>query len=266
MRHRIRAHGAAEDKQDGRQDRGLDHRERDAEHGLPLGGIEDGRSLLKVRIHVAEDAADQDIGKRRVVQAKDHQAREQALAPPYRHVDAEQSGKQAVGRAGNGVGIEQVLPHDGERPLRHDVRENENRAQIFSPGKVGPRDQEGEQTAVENGDDAGADGEQDGIEKRRPEVCLRHAAGEEVNIVDRGIAGGLPRQVGVDGAGVDLEGILHDGDDRRDGGEGQNDAKQKQNDVVRLGKEGLDLIEDDGGPAGAEGGWFAHGFLLFSQV
>ena len=72
--------------------------------------------------------------------------------------------------------------------------------------------------------------------------------------------------MGVDGAGVDLEGILHDGDDRRDGGEGQNDTKQKQDDVVRLGKEGLDLIEDDGGPAGAEGGWFAHGFLLFSQV
>ena len=142
------------------------------------------------------------------MKAKDHQAREQALAPPYRHVDAEQSGKQAVGRAGNGVGIEQVLPHDGERPLRHDVRENENGTQIFSPGKVGPRDQECEQTAVENGDDAGADGKQDGIEKRRPEVRLRHAAGEEVNIVDRGIAGGLPRQVGVDGAGVDFEGVF----------------------------------------------------------
>ena len=124
----------------------------------------------------------------------------------------------------------------------------------------------GEDAAEQDGYHAGADGQQHGVQKRRPEVCLRHAAGEEVNIVDRGIAGGLPRQVGVDGAGVDLEGILHDGDDRRDGGKGQNDAKQKQNDVVRLGKEGLDLIEDDGGPAGAEGGWFAHGFLLFSQV
>ena len=43
-------------------------------------------------------------------------------------VDAKEGGKQTVGRAGNGVGIEQVLPHDGERPLRHDIREDENGA------------------------------------------------------------------------------------------------------------------------------------------
>ena len=88
----------------------------------------DGGGFLKVRVHVAENAADEDIGERRVVKAQNHQAREQALAPPNRHVDAEQGCQQAVGRAGDGVGVKQVLPHDGERPLRHDVRENKDGA------------------------------------------------------------------------------------------------------------------------------------------
>ena len=57
----------------------------------------------------------------------------------------------------------------------------------------------------------------------------------------------------VDGAGVDFEGVFHDGDDGRDGGEGQNDAEQEQNHVVGLGKEGFDLVEGNGGFAGAEG-------------
>ena len=65
---------------------------------------------------------------------------------------------------------------------------------------------------------------------------------------------------------MDLEGILHDGNDRCYRGDGEHNAHEQQDNIVRLGKEGLDLIEDDGGPAGAEGGWFAHGFLLFSQV
>ena len=71
--------------------------------------------------------------------------------------------------------------------------------------------------------------------------------------------------MGVDGARVDLEGILHDGDDRRDGRKGQNDAEQQQDHVVRLGKEGLDLIENDGGLAGAKSRGLVHGVLLFSQ-
>ena len=83
------------------------------------------------------------------------------------------------------------------------------------------------------------------------EVCLCHAAGEKVGVIDGRIAGRLPGQMGVDGTGVNFKGIFHDGDDRRDRGKGQDNAKQQQNDVVRLGKEGLDLIEDDGGPAGA---------------
>ena len=266
MRHRIRAHRAAENQQDGGQNRGLYHRQRNAEHGLPLGRVEDGCGLFKIGIHVPENTADQDIGERRVVQAQDHQAWKQALAPPYRHVDAEQGGKQTVGRAGDGVGVKQVLPHDGQRPLRHDVRENKNGTQIFSPRKVGSRDQKREQPAVENGHHAGADSEKHRIEKRCPQICLGHAAGEKVCVVDGRVAGRLPSQMGIDGSGVNFKGILHDSDDRRDRGEGQNNAKQQQNDVVRLGKEGLDLVEHNRRSACAEGSGSAHGFLLFSQI
>ena len=266
MRHRVRAHRAAEDQQNGGQNRGLDHRKRNAEHGLPLGRVENGRGLFKIGVHVAENAADEDIGERRVVQAQNHQAREQALAPPHRHVDAEQGGKQTVGRAGDGVGVKQVLPHDGQRPLRHDVRENKDGAQIFSPRKVGARNQKRKQPAVENGHHARADSEKHRIEKRRPQIRLCHAAGEKVGVVDGRIAGRLPGQMGVNGAGVNFEGIFHDGDDRRDRGEGQDNAKQQQNDVVRLGKEGLDLVEHNRRSACAEGSGSAHGFLLFSQV
>ena len=168
MRHRVRAHRAAEDQQNGGQNRGLDHRKRNAEHGLPLGRVENGRGLFKIGVHVAENAADKNVGKGGVVQAQNHQAREQALAPPNRHVDAEQCGKQAVGCAGNGVGVEQVLPHDGQRPLRHDIRENKDGAEILSPRKVGARDQKREQAAVEDGHKAGSDRQQHRIEQRRP--------------------------------------------------------------------------------------------------
>ena len=168
MRHGIRTHCTAEHQQNGGKDRGLDHRERDAEHRFPLRRVQNGRRLLKIRVHVAEDAADQDIGKRRIVQTQHHEAREQALAPPDRHVDAEQGCQQAVGRAGDGVGVKQVLPHDSQRPLRHDIRENKDGAEILSPRKVGARDQKREQAAVEDGHKAGSDRQQHRIEQRRP--------------------------------------------------------------------------------------------------
>ena len=44
--HGIRAHGAAEHQQNGGQNGGLDHRQRDLAHGLPLGGVQDRGCLL----------------------------------------------------------------------------------------------------------------------------------------------------------------------------------------------------------------------------
>ena len=128
MRHGIGAHGAAENQKDGGQNGRLDHGQRDAEHGFPARRVENGRSLLQIGVHVPEDAADQDVGEGRIVQAQHDEAGKQALAPPHRHIHAEQGGQQAVGGAGDGVGIEKVLPDDGQRPLRHDVGENKDGA------------------------------------------------------------------------------------------------------------------------------------------
>ena len=139
--HGIGAHGAAEHQQDGGEDGGLDHGQRDLEHGLPLGRVQDRGGLLKVGVHVAEDSTDKDVGKGSVVQAQHHKAGEQALAPPQRHLHAQRGGQQAVGRAGDGVGVEQVLPHHGQRPLGHDVGEDEDGAEVFAAGQVRARNE-----------------------------------------------------------------------------------------------------------------------------
>ena len=128
MRDGVGTHGAAEHQQNGGKNGGLDHGQGDAEHGFPLGGIQNGSGFLKVSIHIAEDAADEDIGKGRIVQAQYDQAGEQSLAPPQRHLNIEQGGEQTVAGAGNGIGIEKVLPHDRQSPLGHDVGEDEDGA------------------------------------------------------------------------------------------------------------------------------------------
>ena len=128
MRHGVRAHRAGKDQQHRAQHGWLDQRQRHARENLEARRAHDGRGFFKVRVHVAENAADEDIRERRVVQRKHHHAGEHALAPPQRHADAEDGGQQAVGRARHKVGIKQILPDDGQRPLGHDIRENENRA------------------------------------------------------------------------------------------------------------------------------------------
>ena len=87
-------------------------------------------------------------------------------------------------------------------------------------------------------------------------VC--QAAGEEVYVVYHGIARGLAGEVGVDGAGVDFEGVLHNGDDGGHGGHRQHNAHQHQNHVVGLGEKGLDLVEKNRGFARLEGGCLIH--------
>ena len=234
MGHGIGAHGAAEDQQDGGENGGLDHGQGYAPHGLPLGSIQNGGRLLQVGIHISENAADEDIGKGRIVQSQNHQAGEQALAPPHRHIDAEQGGEQAVGGAGDGIGIKQVLPHHGQGPLGHDVGKDKDGGQVFPPGQIGSGDQEGNQSAIKDRHQASADSQQNGVQQRRPQVGLGHAAGEKVGVIDGGIAGGLARQVGVDGTGVNFKGILHNGHNGRHGGKGQHNAQQQQYHIVGL--------------------------------
>ena len=232
--HRVGTHGTAEHQQDGGQNGGLDHGQGDAPHDPPLGGVQNGGRLLQVGVHVPEDAADEDVGKGGVVQSQHHQTGEQPLAPPDRHIDAQGSGQQAVGGAGDSVGVEHILPHHRQGPLGHDVGEDKNRAEVFAPGQVGAGNEEGEQPAEHDGHHAGAHRQQHRVDERHPQVAHGKAAGEKVDVVDEGIAPGLTRQVGVDGARVDLEGILHDGDDGGDGGHRQHDAHNEQDDIMGL--------------------------------
>ena len=213
-----------------------------------------------------ENTADEDVGEGGVVQSQHHQAGEEALAPPHGHIDPKQGGQQAVGGAGNGVGVKQVLPHHGQGPLGHDVGENENGRQILPPGQVRSRNEEGEEAAVEDGHNAGAHGQQHGVEQGVPQVGFRHAAGKQVRIVDGGEAGGHARQVGIDGTGMDLKGVLHNGHNGGHGGKGEDNAQQQQDHIVGLGKKGLDLVQQDGPFACSEGGWMRHSFLLSLKI
>ena len=266
MGHRVGAHGTAEDQQNGGKDGGLHHGQGDAGHGLPLGGVQNGGGFLQVGIHVAEDAADEDVGKGGVVQAQHHHAGEQTLAPPHGHLNAEEGGQQPVGGAGDGVGVKQILPHHSQGPLGHDVGEDKDGTDVLAPCHVGAGDQEGHNAAEENGNDAGAHRQQNRIEQGRPQVGFRHAAGEQVNVVDDGIADCLAGQVGVDGAGMDFQGILHDGHDGGDGGDGEDNAHQQQDHVIGLGEKGLGLIQPDGEAAGGTFGSGFHGTSFGKRV
>ena len=90
MRHRIGPHGGAEHQQNGGKDRRADHRQSHTGHDLPFRRIQDRGRLFQVGIHVLEDAADQNIGKRGVVKSENHQAREKTLTPPFWHRYSEQ--------------------------------------------------------------------------------------------------------------------------------------------------------------------------------
>ena len=163
MRDRVGAHRAAEDQQDRGEDRRLYHRQGDPGHDAPFRGVQNGGRFLKVGVHIPENAADQDVGERRIVKPENDKAGEEAFAPPDRHVDAEERGQKAVRRSGDLVGVEEMLPYDRQRPLRHDIGENENRADIFFPREIRPGDQEGDDAAEEDRDDAGADREVHGV-------------------------------------------------------------------------------------------------------
>ena len=197
------------------------------------------------------------------MQAQHHHAGKQAQAPPRRHLDPQGGGQKSVGRPGDGVGVEQVLPHHGQGPLGHDVGEDEDGAEIFAPGHIRPGHQECEQAAEEDGHHTGPHRQQQSVQKRRPQVGHRQPAGEQVDIVDQGISLRPPGQIGVDGARVDLEGVLHDGHNRCHSGDGEHNAHQQQDHIVGLGEKGFDPVAPDRGPAGPERRCLIHKVLLF---
>ena len=173
-------------------------------------------------------------------------------------MDAQRGGKQAVGRSGDRVGVEKILPYHCQRPLGHDIGEDENGAEILPPGQIGAGDQKGEHTTEENGYHAGPNGQIQRIQKGAPEVRFGQVAGKQVNIVDQGVTADLAGKVGVNGSGMNLKCILHNGHHRGDGSDGHHDAHQQQNHIMRLGKKGNDLVPNNPGPACAQGGWLVH--------
>ena len=217
MRHRIGAHRRGEDQQHGAQHRGLDQRQRHARENLEPRRAHDGGRLLEVGVHVAEDAADEDVRERRVVQREHHDAGEQPLAPPQRHAHAEDGGEQTVGGAGHGVGIEQILPDDRQRPLRHDVGKDEDGAEVLLEAHVRARDQVGEHAAVDDRAHAGEHGQEHRVEQRRPEVDPGQPAREQVDPVIERIAFREAGVMGIHRAHVHRDRIHEDGDHRRDG-------------------------------------------------
>ncbi len=176
------------------------------------------------------------------MQSQNHHAGKQSLGPPKGHIDAEKRGQKTVRGAGDGIGVEQIAPHHGQRPLGHDVGEDENGADIFSPCHVGAGDQKSYGAAKHDGDCAGAHCQIDCVQQGTPQVGLGHLSGEQIHIVHCGIAADSAGQILVNGAGVDLKGILYDGNDRRHCGKGQHNAKEQQDHVIWLGEEGHDLI------------------------
>ena len=236
VRNGVASHRAAEDQQDRGEDGRLDHRDRDAQHRLPLRGVEDGRRLLEVGIHVAEDAADEDVGEGGVVQSEDHHAGEQSHAPPCRHHDAE-GRQQSVGRACDCIGREHVLPDDREGPLGHDVGEYEDGAQVFPGLEVRPCDQEGEDASIEYRDGARTDRQPYRVEQRLPEVALRERRGEQVYVVGQRIAAAASGKVFVYRSGVYLDRVLHDCDYRRHCARREHYSHQQEDHVLRFGEE-----------------------------
>ena len=84
----------------------LYHRDGDSGEDLPSWRIQDGRSFFQVGIHILEDAADQDIGKRCIVHAQYDDTWEEAYTPPGRHGYSKQRGQQSVGGTGHGIRVE----------------------------------------------------------------------------------------------------------------------------------------------------------------
>ena len=172
MRNGITAHRASENQKNRRKDCGLDHRQRNAEHYLDFRRIEDSCRFFKVCVHITENTADEDIGKCGIMKSEHYNARENTLTPPKRHTDSEKRREQTVARVRYKVAVEKVSPYHRQRPLRHNVWENEYCAQIFFEFEICSCHEEGKKPAEDYRRNAGEKCNYDGIQKRRPKVRL----------------------------------------------------------------------------------------------
>ena len=138
---------------------------------FPARDVEDGRRFLEVAVHVLKDAADENVGERGVVKSKDHRDREPAIDEPLRNRKASQCLKLTNIAAGDGGVDEEVLPEERERPLGHDVREDEDGGDKLLKRHVGARNQEGHDPAEEDCENASEGRDEEASGERQPEVA-----------------------------------------------------------------------------------------------
>ena len=179
------------------------------------------------------------------MQAQHHHTGEKAATPPDRHLQTKERGQKAVRGSRDRIGVKEVLPDYGKGPLRHDVGENKNGADITLTGQVGPRNQESHDSAKEQSHHAGSHRQQKGVGQRYPEVGFGQAAGEEIHVVHQRVSRRFLGKELVDGPLMNLEGVLDNGHNRQYRGDGQNHGHQDQDDVMGKRKKCFELIQPD---------------------
>ena len=105
MRYRVASHGASEYQKYGGQNSRFYHWKGNPEHGFPFRRIENGGSLFQIGIHVAENAADEDIGKWGVVKPQDNRTGKESLTYPLGRQYSKQGGQQSIGRSHHRIAV-----------------------------------------------------------------------------------------------------------------------------------------------------------------
>ena len=243
-RHGVGAEAGGEDQQEGREDGRHDDGDRHAADDRGAVGLEDGGALLERGVHVFEDAADEQIRERRVVQADDHDHREQAVDEPLRHADAEDGFHHADVAAADAAVLEHVGPEEGERPRGHHVGEDEHGGDELLAPEIRARHEPRDGAADGDAQQARAEGDDEGVAQRIPEVdAAPLVALEQVPKVDeREGAGGQARDLFL-GAQMDGEHVAEHGDHREEGEHDEHAQEEHEQQVSGLAHEGAQPVE-----------------------
>ena len=239
--HREGAHAAGKYQDNGTHHRGHDHGNGDLREHPDLVGSQDNGRFLQVGVHISQNAADENIGKGRVVQAGGDDNGERTVGKPVGNGDAGEGGKDARGAANHGV-LKEVPPCQRQGPGGHDVGEDEELCQHLLPPKVGPGYQPGEAAADDNGHQAGQGRGIQAVPKRLPDQDFTVIAGKGPDPVIEGKAANRLADSGFF-RGVDHKGISYNGKKRQNHQVGQGDHQNDQQNIIRLAEKGFDLVD-----------------------
>ena len=237
-RYGVGAEAAGEDQQEGREDGGHDDRDGHAADDRRAAGLEDRRAFLERRVHVFEDAADEQVRERGIMQPRDDNHREQAVDEPLRHAYAEDGFHHADVAAADPAVLEHVRPEQGERPRGHHVGEDEDRRDELFALEVGSRDEPRDRAAHRDAQNARAERDDQRIAERLPEVDLTPIVpGEELlEMPERGGADRQAQQL-LFRADVHGEHVAQHRRHRQQAEQHQHDQKEDKQQVGRFGDE-----------------------------